>query len=124
GQAIATAVVARLEPTSDDGSVPGAYLRWSNAGHPYPIVIDPEGSVRLLDAQRPDILLGVRRAAQRREDTLPIASGSIVLLYTDGLVERRDRGVREGMAELTAVLGELVAQRLALDDIVDEALRL
>lgn len=124
GEAIATAVIARIEPMSDDGSVPGAYLRWSNAGHPYPIVVDPDGGVTLLDAHRPDILLGVRREALRREDELPLAAGSIVLLYTDGLVERRDRGVREGMAELTAVLGDLVAQRLSLDEIVDEALRL
>ena len=122
GSAIATAVIARVEPMSDDGAVPGAYLRWSNAGHPYPMVVGADGEVAVLDGQRPDILLGVRREAIRREQEVLLAAGSCLFLYTDGLVERRDRGVREGMAQLQQVLGDLAHRGLSLDDTVDEVL--
>jgi serine phosphatase RsbU (regulator of sigma subunit) len=76
---IATAVVAVI-----DALATGGYrLRWSNAGHPPPIVIHPDGGVQALDGN--DLLLGARRFARRHTWTAPLAPGSTVLLHTDGL---------------------------------------
>ena len=79
---IATAVVAAI-----DALPHGGYrLRWSNAGHPPPIVIHPDGTVQSLTGN--DLLLGARRFARRHTWTTPLAGGSTLLLHTDGLVER------------------------------------
>ena len=90
---IATAVVAMLDPT--DG---GYRLRWANAGHPPPLLIGPDGEVQSLTGH--DILLGVRQYARRHTWTCPLPPGATVLLYTDGLVERRGRSLDDGIARL------------------------
>ncbi len=96
---LATAIVAHVEP-SPDGS--GARLRWSNAGHLPPVVIDPHGAVRVLE-NRPDPLVGVGRWERTvHSDTL--GSGSLLVLYTDGLIERRDSSLDEGLAWLVGAL--------------------
>ncbi|WP_233624972.1 PP2C family protein-serine/threonine phosphatase [Actinoplanes sp. ATCC 53533] len=79
---VATAVVAVL-----DNLPHGGYrLRWSNAGHPPPVVIHPDKTVESLTGN--DLLLGARRFARRHTWTTPLACGSTVLLHTDGLIER------------------------------------
>jgi serine phosphatase RsbU (regulator of sigma subunit) len=110
---LATAAIARLERG-------GTLLRWSAAGHPPPLVADPDGTVRVLADSLGDLLLGVDAAAPRREFTAPLQPGATVLLYTDGLVERRDSGVDEGVARLRAHLAELA--RLPLGRLCDELL--
>jgi serine phosphatase RsbU (regulator of sigma subunit) len=79
---IATAVVAVID-TFPHG---GYRLRWSNAGHPPPVVIHPDRTVESLTGN--DLLLGARRFARRHTWTTPLTGGSTVLLHTDGLVER------------------------------------
>ncbi|WP_182113786.1 MULTISPECIES: SpoIIE family protein phosphatase [unclassified Actinotalea] len=105
--ALATAVVATIEQTDDDRGRGLTRVRLSNAGHPTPLVLHPDGSVAALTAGRPDILLGVRPDTERRETVATLERGATLLLYTDGLVERRDRGLREGIALLRRTLGEL-----------------
>ena len=115
---MATALVARLERPA--GLPPGAVLlRWSDAGHPPPLVIGPDGAVRSLGAPG-ELLLGVDPGAARSDlcDVLP--AGSTVLLHTDGLVERRDRDLDAGTAALVAVLAE--AADLPLDQLCDRVL--
>ena len=92
--ATATAIVAFLDRTSAGGY----RLRWSNAGHPPPIVIGPDGEPRPLSGT--DVLLGVRRSAPRHTYTCLPAAGSTVLLHTDGLVERRGQNIDGGFARL------------------------
>ncbi|MDP9429910.1 MAG: serine/threonine-protein phosphatase [Actinomycetota bacterium] len=59
-------------------------------------------------------------AAQRTESEVQLEPGSTLLLYTDGLVERRDQGFDEGVQRLA---GELVAVRdRPLDAACDELL--
>jgi PAS domain S-box-containing protein len=65
-----------------------AVFRWSNAGHPAPILIGPDGRPRLLSGEV-DVVLGVDPGARRHDCEVEIPPGSTLLLYTDGLFERR-----------------------------------
>jgi serine phosphatase RsbU (regulator of sigma subunit) len=110
---LATAAIARLE----DG---GTRLRWASAGHPPPLVADPDGTVTALSDGLGDLLLGVDPTAVRRESTVPLRPGAVVLLYTDGLVERRDCDVDTGVARLRQHLAALAGR--PLEQLADELL--
>ncbi|SDZ05239.1 Serine phosphatase RsbU, regulator of sigma subunit [Geodermatophilus africanus] len=110
---LATAAIARLE----DG---GTRLRWASAGHPPPLVADPDGTVTVLADGLGDLLLGVDPTAVRRESTVPLRRGAVVLLYTDGLVERRDCDVDTGVARLRQHLAALAGR--PLEQLADELL--
>jgi light-regulated signal transduction histidine kinase (bacteriophytochrome) len=99
--AIATVLVGRLA-----SSGAGTRLRWSNAGHPPPLVVDPDGDQRLLTGPRAGLLLGVDPTVVRAEHEVVLEPGSTVLLYTDGLVERRDQVFDDGIEHLGAAVGE------------------
>jgi PAS domain S-box-containing protein len=114
---MATALVARLEPQADGGPL---LLRWANAGHPPPVLVGRDGSVRLLAAGTADLLLGVAPGCRRQDHTVPVPPGSTVLLYTDGLVERRDRDIDAGTDQLLAVLRACAG--LPLDELCDRVL--
>ncbi len=96
---LATAVVAFIDRAPGGGH----RLRWSNAGHPPPVVIHPDGEVRPLTGH--DMLLGARRGSPRHTYTAPLPPGSTVLLHTDGLVENRAHTIDEGFATLYRRLG-------------------
>ena len=70
-------------------------LRWANAGHPRPVLVRA-GSAALLDAPVGP-MLGVDPGAEYQENELEVESGDVLLLYTDGLVERRRGGDEESM---------------------------
>ncbi|MEJ5946404.1 SpoIIE family protein phosphatase [Pseudokineococcus basanitobsidens] len=128
----ATAVVMRVEQPDEDTGTGRRTLRWSRAGHPAPLLRAPDGTVTALRGAG-DLLLGVWPEDPRGDRTVEPTVGSTVLLYTDGVVERRDLGVSEGTAALEAALAELgglplrelldrLVQRLALDAEDDVAL--
>ncbi len=119
-QILATAVVARLEQTDEERAAGATRLRWSNAGHPPPMLLTPDGQVRVLEEGRPDLLLGVRPDTPRREAETTLPWGSVVLLYTDGLVESRHEDIDHGLDRLQTVLHELAGRDL--DDLCDEVL--
>jgi serine phosphatase RsbU (regulator of sigma subunit) len=98
-EVFATVVLAQIEE-ADHGT---RTLRWSNAGHPPPVLIARDGSVRLLET-RPETLLGTRRKVARTDHTVELAPGTSVIFYTDGLIERRGATLDDGLAELTRVL--------------------
>lgn len=98
--AIATAVVCRVEQRADGQRV----LRWSNAGHPPPVLIDPDGRARLLDTE-PELLLGMDPGEQRVDHAVALPEGSTLVLYTDGLVERRGTSLQESLDRLRDHLG-------------------
>ena len=132
--AFATAVLARVEP--DQTAAGLRTLRWSNAGHPPPILIGPDGAARLLESP-PEVMLGVTMQEGRSDHSVSVEPGSTVVLYTDGLVERRDASLDEGLDHLIGFLdgqahlgAELLCDRLlaefgagAEDDIVLLVLR-
>jgi serine phosphatase RsbU (regulator of sigma subunit) len=55
--------------------------------------------VRILD-ESSDLLLGVDPATDRAERVVEFVDGATLLLYTDGLVERRDTAIDEGITHL------------------------
>jgi PAS domain S-box-containing protein len=110
---MATALVGRLEESDEDLRTGRAWFRWSSAGHPAPVVIDAEGGVVLLDGMPADLLLGVAPNTHREDRVACLTRGTTVLLYTDGLVERRDRDVDAGTEELMSVLREYAGLPLA-----------
>ena len=121
----ATGIVARLEHEPHGRPQPGTTrLRWSNAGHPPPMVID---------ARRP---VGDARAAASRtccSGSTPTPGaprprcrcdrGATLLLYTDGLVERRGQPLDEGLGRCATCSRELAARDLGLDELCDAVLR-
>jgi len=81
--AMATAVYARLER----GEQGGWTLRYSNAGHPPPLLRRArDGSVELLTGSLSP-LIGATRAITRDETTVHCGSGDLLVLHTDGLIE-------------------------------------
>jgi serine phosphatase RsbU (regulator of sigma subunit) len=67
------------------------------------------------------LLLGVAPDTRRHEHVTVLEAGSTVLLYTDGLVERRDRDLDTGIAELVEVVRECAG--LTVDALCDEVLK-
>ena len=63
-------------------------------------------------------MLGVDSAAARTETVTSLDVGSTVLLFTDGLVERRDADLDSGTERLRTVLAELA--ELPLEELCDE----
>ncbi|MGY1828033.1 SpoIIE family protein phosphatase [Blastococcus sp. SYSU DS0541] len=116
---MATALVAQLDPEPGD-EAGRMRLRWANAGHPPPALLASDSSVVLLDGKQADLLLGVAPETVREDHVAVLAPGSTVLLYTDGLVERRDRDIDAGTEELLEVLGECGG--LPLDELCDRVL--
>jgi PAS domain S-box-containing protein len=117
---LATATVARFEQTPDERDRGVTRMRWANAGHLPPLVINPDGTVAELATWRGDLLLGVDPDARRSESVVTLDRGSTVLLYTDGLIERRDSDLDDGMVRLRDALIELADR--PLEEMLDEVL--
>src|SRR3954451_4587809 len=101
---MATCLVARLEQDEDGVGTGTTRLRWANAGPPPPLVLADDGTVTVLEDGPADLLLGVAPDSPRTDHVTEVSRGWTVLLYTDGLVERRDRDIDVGTAELVEVL--------------------
>ncbi|MFF3071914.1 SpoIIE family protein phosphatase [Kitasatospora sp. NPDC057904] len=91
GQVTATAVCVLFDPAADR-------LRWARAGHLPPIRFSG-GDAEVLPLPH-GVLLGALHEARYEERTTQLGTGDVLLLYTDGLVERRDRPVEESVDEL------------------------
>ena len=116
----ATAVVLRIEQTPDERERGLTRLRWSNAGHPPPMIVHADGAVQPLTTLDADLLLGFDPTTARIESETMVDRGATVLLYTDGLIERRGQGLDEGLALLRDTLITLADH--TLDDLCDEVL--
>ncbi|MBV9213083.1 MAG: SpoIIE family protein phosphatase [Actinobacteria bacterium] len=75
---------------------------FSNAGHLPPLVLPPDGGAGYLTDGR-SLPLGVGANGHRPAGAAMLPPGSLVLLYTDGLVERRDAGLETGLSRLERV---------------------
>jgi anti-anti-sigma factor len=78
-------------------------LTWARAGHPPPLVVGPTGPRYLDDAV--GTVLCVRKRAPFEAGHARLAPGESVVLYTDGLVERRDEVIDRGFDRLAEVAG-------------------
>ncbi|CAM5285285.1 SpoIIE family protein phosphatase OS=Streptomyces tendae OX=1932 GN=GUR47_36150 PE=4 SV=1 [Streptomyces tendae] len=84
------------------------------AGHPPPVLRTPDGRVRTLD-DKPGAMLGIPLRQEIADHTVPMAPGSTLALYTDGLVERRALGIDPGIARLADALGSFGPAELDTD---------
>ncbi|MFE8945143.1 SpoIIE family protein phosphatase [Streptomyces sp. NPDC007856] len=92
----------------------------ARAGHPPPLLRRPDGRVRVLDlAGGP--LLGIDPDAVYPTTEVSLAPGSVLVLYTDGLVETPDTDIEDALV----VLGELLSQAgdQPLEKLADEVVR-
>lgn len=118
----------------------GRTLTYSSAGHPPPALCHHDGTVTFLD-QATDPPLGARpEHAPRPQARTAFADGSVLVLYTDGLVERRHEDIDAGLQRLadalarhrtadpetlaTALLADLVPSAGITDDTALVVLRL
>lgn len=85
----ATLVYLTIDPVSFETTM-------VSAGHLPPLAVTPGGDVRLLEEGR-GLPLGVDPDARYQGSSFTLEPGTIVVLYTDGLVERRDRSLDEGL---------------------------
>ncbi|MDX6689565.1 MAG: hypothetical protein QOG15_1022 [Solirubrobacteraceae bacterium] len=108
---MATLVLAAFDPV--DGT-----LQWVNAGHPPPLTLDTDGTPRFLDGAR-SVPLGVLPFPGYEEAITTLEPGGAILLYTDGLIERRGEHLDQGFGLLAAAAS---SGRLAPDAICDRLL--
>jgi serine phosphatase RsbU (regulator of sigma subunit)/anti-sigma regulatory factor (Ser/Thr protein kinase) len=116
---MATLFVAEYDPNA-------GRLRYANAGHPPAILRLPDGTTRLLDEGRSMPLCATEQVHYHdAEHALP--PGALLVLYTDGLIERRGESLDAGFARLEDALGdapdhvEEVADLLLRDLLLDGA---
>ncbi|MFI9121202.1 PP2C family protein-serine/threonine phosphatase [Streptomyces bikiniensis] len=78
-------------------------LRLATAGHPPPLLRAPDGRTRLLEAP-PGLLLGIAPDVEYATAEGPWEAGSVLALYTDGLVEAPGVDIGTATAELSGRL--------------------
>ncbi|CAB4933993.1 unannotated protein [freshwater metagenome] len=100
---LATALYGRLSMPVDGR--PGE-LRLANAGHLPPVLRAPDGTTRLLD-EAESLLVGAALGIERTEVSIPVEPGSMLVLYTDGLVEQRGVDPDAGLERLRRAVSEL-----------------
>jgi serine phosphatase RsbU (regulator of sigma subunit) len=126
--ALATVLYAVIDPALDRMHV-------GLAGHFAPVVARPQRSAELADVP-PGPLIGLAPGERRQAGTVTIPPGSLLCFFTDGLIERRDEPIDDGLARLcqavtarpaeaaiAAVMGALVGNEPARDDIAVLMLR-
>ena len=112
---MATVVFARAEQI--DG---GWRLRWTNAGHPPPLLIEHDGTARFLE-EGAGLMLGTGIYSVREDAVCDLPPGSSVLFYTDGLIESPAHSLDDGLERLRREAPTLAAT--PLDDYCDRLLR-
>lgn len=85
-----TAFVAIADPLAHN-------ITFANAGHPPPLLANADGTIEALEAE--GIPLGIFDDVEPRERSAPLLDDSLLVLYTDGLIEI-DRDVVRGLADL------------------------
>ncbi|HUN31773.1 MAG TPA: SpoIIE family protein phosphatase [Trebonia sp.] len=108
---MATAICAVYDPDTRT-------LRWARAGHLPPLLIRNQAATTSPAPRGP--MLGVRPDAVYEEATVSLQLGDALLLFTDGLIERRGQSIDDGLAELRDVasrpaedVGQLASRLLA-----------
>ncbi|WP_283138179.1 SpoIIE family protein phosphatase [Rhizohabitans arisaemae] len=106
-----------VEPGTGEGTL-------ALAGHPPPLLVVPGGPHRLCDAE-PGTPLGW--PSSRRQFRFCVPPGHTAVLYSDGLVENRKRGLDVGLSDLVAAVTEAAPEvisspHLLLDYLVDRML--
>ena len=109
GAQCTTAVCAVLNPETGE-------LVYSSAGHPPPILVHADGTTQMLDDGH-TIALGVRPDWSRPEARVTVPARATLLLYTDGLVERRRTALGQGISRAAALVQD--GRASTLDDLAN-----
>ncbi|MCM2414198.1 ATP-binding SpoIIE family protein phosphatase [Streptomyces sp. RKAG290] len=96
----------------------GARCTLASAGHPLPLLLRPDGTVRA--AAEPQLLLGVVDDAVYESQSFDLAPGDSLLCVTDGVTERRSGpvmfddgdGLAQALAGCTGLSAEGIAERI------------
>ncbi|MFD5918438.1 SpoIIE family protein phosphatase [Kitasatospora sp. NPDC058201] len=79
-------------------------LRWARAGHLAPILLRDGRATELPTVS--GILLGAIDQADYEEGEIRLRAGDTLMMYTDGLIERRDRSLEESLDDLLSIAGK------------------
>jgi serine phosphatase RsbU (regulator of sigma subunit)/anti-sigma regulatory factor (Ser/Thr protein kinase) len=109
---MATLFVAEYDPARQR-------IRYSNAGHPPAFLRLPSGTIEILEEGR-SMPLCASDQTQYHEAERDLPSGSLLVLYTDGLIERRGESLDVGLERLAATLRSAPSM---VEDVADVLLR-
>ncbi|QEM44773.1 SpoIIE family protein phosphatase [Mycolicibacterium grossiae] len=112
GARCTSAVCVVLDPDTGE-------LVYSSAGHPPPILVHADGTTALLDDGL-SMVLGIRPDRPRPEARLTMPPGATLVLYTDGLVERRRVLLDDGIAKVTDLVCRYRAE--SVDELVNRTM--
>lgn len=118
---------ARSIDGAENTTVANTFIDWdartitySSAGHPPPALVHIDGTVEFLD-RATDPPLGARpEHVPRPQATEPFTEGAVLVLYTDGLIERRREDIDTGLARLADSLAR--HHGAALENLADALL--
>ncbi|GAB2916143.1 SpoIIE family protein phosphatase [Streptomyces mayteni] len=112
---MATCLYAEYDPLSRQCTL-------AKAGHLPPVLIHPDPATGRWAASQLDLPSGAPLGVEGvpfEEVRIGVPEGSVLVLYTDGLVETRDRDITAGVDSLCALLGELTGPEVSLEGICD-----
>lgn len=96
-------------------------LQYSNAGHMPGVLVGPDPGMSSLLDDAASVPLAVRHGTPRPQGTRVLPPGATLLLFTDGLVERKRESIDDGIARAANVLG--TTMDLPVDRVADVVLR-
>ncbi|MDQ1648005.1 MAG: hypothetical protein QOG60_62 [Frankiaceae bacterium] len=96
-------------------------LTWASAGHLPPLLTAPDGAVQYLEADSPQPPIGALQECEYVDMSRLLPPGARLLLFTDGLIERRGADLDDGMDALAAAARVAPAGTEALCDHVLDA---
>ncbi|MFF8647798.1 PP2C family protein-serine/threonine phosphatase [Streptomyces griseoluteus] len=100
-------------------------LTYSSAGHPPPVLLRGAGGAELLDRATDPPLDAAFEPSPRPEATVNFAEGDTLVLYTDGLIERRHQDIDTGLDRLVESLEshrDVVSPEALADAVLSEML--
>jgi GAF domain-containing protein/anti-sigma regulatory factor (Ser/Thr protein kinase) len=93
---VVTAVVGTVNPTS-------GVVQLTNAGHPPPLIVRPDGSTRYSSTDNSLLIAAGLRGPPRPMQEIVLGPGDSLIMYSDGLIERRGELITVGMDRLADV---------------------
>ncbi|MCX4960455.1 SpoIIE family protein phosphatase [Streptomyces virginiae] len=96
----------------------GHTVRLASAGHPPPLLRHPGGATEMLNLPA-GLLLGIEPGAAYTAVEIPFSPGTLLALYTDGLVEAPGRDIEDAIGAVAGLIGE-ASEHHPLGDLADE----